>query len=74
MAAALGGELGKARELQVKLNPLHHALFLESNPIPVKWGLYLMKRFGPELRLPLVAMTEPHAATLKSVLAKLALL
>src|SRR5690606_19414255 len=51
--AAMQGELERARELQVRLNPLHRALFLESNPIPVKAALHLMGRFDDEVRLPL---------------------
>ena len=50
--------------IQVRLNALHRLLFVESNPIPVKWALHLMGVFGPEIRLPLT----PHdrAATRRS--------
>jgi len=72
--AARGGDLAKARELQVRLNPLHRLLFVESNPIPVKWALHLMGLFGPELRLPLVPMTEANATKLKAELKALGLL
>ena len=72
--AARAGQLAKAGELQVRLNGLHRLLFIESNPIPVKWALHLMKKFGPEIRLPLTPMSEANAAKLKDELRKLGLL
>ena len=72
--ASRAGEIPKARELQVKLNPLHRALFAESNPIPVKWALYLMKRFTSEIRSPLLPLSDVHAARLEAELGKLGLL
>ncbi|WP_426745245.1 4-hydroxy-tetrahydrodipicolinate synthase [Myxococcus faecalis] len=74
VASARAGDIAKARELQVKLNPLHRLLFVESSPIPVKWGLHLLGLFGPEVRLPLVPMTEPNAAKLAEELRQLGLL
>lgn len=55
--AAGSGANQLASELQVRLNPLHRALFLESNPIPVKAALAALQRFSPELRLPLTSMS-----------------
>nr|WP_228530933.1 MULTISPECIES: 4-hydroxy-tetrahydrodipicolinate synthase [Myxococcaceae] len=72
--AARGGDLARARELQVRMNALHRLLFVESSPIPVKWALHLLGLFGPELRLPLVQMTEPNAQKLQAELKKLGLL
>jgi 4-hydroxy-tetrahydrodipicolinate synthase len=74
VASARGGQHGKALELQVQMNALHRLLFVESNPIPVKWALHLMGRFGPELRLPLTPMAEPHASKLKDELKRLKLI
>jgi 4-hydroxy-tetrahydrodipicolinate synthase len=74
VAAARAGELAKARELQVRMNTLHRLLFVESNPIPVKWALHLMGVFGPEIRLPLTQLTEPNAAKLRDELERLSLL
>ena len=74
VAAGLRGDFAVARELQVKLNKLHHLLFIESNPIPVKWALHLMKLFSPEIRSPLTQLVEPHASNLKAELTKLSLL
>lgn len=72
--AARAGQLAKAGELQVRLNGLHRLLFIESNPIPVKWALHLMKKFGPEIRLPLTPMSDSNAAKLKDELRRLGLL
>jgi 4-hydroxy-tetrahydrodipicolinate synthase len=74
VAAARAGELAKARVLQVRMNELHRLLFIESNPIPVKWALHKLGLFGPELRLPLVPMTEPNARRLEAELKGLGLL
>ncbi len=70
---ALAGDVAGARALQLKLQPLHRLLFIESNPIPVKAALHLMGFFGPELRPPLTEMTEGNAAKLKEALRHLGL-
>ena len=72
--AARASQMARAAELQVKTNGLHRLLFVESSPIPVKWALHLMGKFGPEIRLPLVPMTESNASKLKDELRKLGLL
>ncbi|MBX5481563.1 MAG: 4-hydroxy-tetrahydrodipicolinate synthase [Myxococcaceae bacterium] len=72
--AARAGDLATARALQVRLNRLHQLLFVESNPIPVKRALHLMKKFGPEIRLPLTPMTEANSAKLEAELGRLGLL
>ncbi|NOK14455.1 4-hydroxy-tetrahydrodipicolinate synthase [Corallococcus exercitus] len=74
VAAARSNDIAKARGLQVRMNALHRLLFVESNPIPVKWALHLMGMFGPEVRLPLVQMGEANAAKLKEELTGLGLL
>jgi len=73
VAAARAGDMAKARELQVRMNELHRLLFVEANPIPVKWALHKLGLFGPEVRLPLVPMTEPNARKLEAELRKLGL-
>jgi 4-hydroxy-tetrahydrodipicolinate synthase len=73
VAAARAGERTRARDLQVALNPLHRLLFIEPNPIPVKWALAHLGRFGPELRLPLVPLGEPHTSALSAELSRLGL-
>lgn len=52
-AAAMRGEAAIARAINDRLMPLHKALFIESNPIPVKWALHEMGRMGDGIRLPL---------------------
>jgi 4-hydroxy-tetrahydrodipicolinate synthase len=72
--AARRGDRARAVELQTAMNPLHRLLFIEPNPIPVKWALHLMGMFGPEIRLPLVPLGEPHRTALGAELRKLGLL
>ncbi len=57
-AAALVGDVKKSRELNLKLLPLHQRLFVEANPIPVKWALAEMGMMEPGLRLPLSPLSE----------------
>jgi len=56
-AAALAGDVKKARELNFKLLPLHQKLFVEANPIPVKWAVAQMGLIGAGIRLPLTPMS-----------------
>lgn len=72
-AAALAGDIAKARSLQLKLQPLHRLLFCESNPTPVKMALHLMGMFANELRAPLLPMTQDNAAKLDAELGRLGL-
>lgn len=62
------GNLAEAQRLNRELFPLHRALFLESNPIPVKMALAFMGKMSMEMRLPLYPMGEEHTAQLKAVL------
>ncbi|SJZ54790.1 4-hydroxy-tetrahydrodipicolinate synthase [Garciella nitratireducens] len=58
----------KSLELQLKTNPLNHALFIETNPIPIKTAMNLLGfKVGP-LRLPLVDMEEKNLEKLKQAL------
>jgi len=59
------GDLSKARMLHHKMSPLIDALFLETNPIPVKAALAMMGKIAYELRLPLCRMGEKSEAILK---------
>ena len=52
------GNLAVAQSQQIRFAPLVRALFLETNPMPVKHALWKMGRIGPELRLPLVPCDE----------------
>ena len=66
--AGLAKEWDKASELQLKLVPLIRALFVETNPIPVKTALALMGKCEFDLRLPLVQMAEGNVAKLTTAL------
>ena len=55
--AAVAGEVPAARALNERLMPLHTKLFIESNPIAVKWGLAAMGRIRNELRLPMTPLS-----------------
>ena len=50
--------LSKAKEINEKLMPLHKALFIESNPSPVKYAASLLNLSSDEVRLPLVKVTD----------------
>jgi 4-hydroxy-tetrahydrodipicolinate synthase len=52
----------KAKDLQSKLMPLHKSLFVESNPIPVKWALHEMGKISEGIRLPLTELGSSHRA------------
>jgi 4-hydroxy-tetrahydrodipicolinate synthase len=72
--AALGGLDEEAERIDAELAPLHQALFLESNPIPVKWALHEMGRIGEGIRLPLTTLSEAYHEPLRAALAQLGLL
>jgi 4-hydroxy-tetrahydrodipicolinate synthase len=62
-AAALAGDFETARALDAALQPLHKDLFVEANPIPVKWAVARMGLIGNAIRLPLVDLTPVHHDT-----------
>jgi len=57
-AACLEGDVQKARELHFKLLGLHTKLFVEANPIPVKWAVAQMGLIGMGIRLPLAPLSQ----------------
>jgi 4-hydroxy-tetrahydrodipicolinate synthase len=62
-AAALAGDLATARSIDASLQGLHRDLFVESNPIPVKWAVARMGLIGNGIRLPLVELSSVHEET-----------
>ncbi len=68
------GDYNKAREIHYQLLELNNAMFLETNPIPVKTALGLMKKISPELRMPLSPMSQSNLEKLKKVMAKYTLI
>ena len=66
--AFLSGDWKRARDIHLKLFPLCQAMFLETNPIPVKTAMALMGMIGGELRMPLCPMSEANLSKLKAAL------
>ena len=62
-AAALSGDMAAARAIDLSLRPLHKDLFVEANPIPVKWAVARMGLIGNAIRLPLVELSAAHHDT-----------
>ena len=72
--AARAGDVETARGLDRELTSLNQALFVESNPIPVKWALQRMGRIGSGIRQPLLGLAEVHQAQVESALKALGVL
>jgi len=66
--AALSGDLARARELNGRLLGLHQKLFVEANPIPVKWALAEMGHIASGIRLPLLPLSASYHDTLRVAL------
>jgi len=67
-AAAIAGDRAKAAEINERLMPLHKGLFVEANPIPVKWALHEMGLIPPGIRLPLTPLSEQYHETVRQAL------
>ena len=67
-AAALAGDLKRARRLNAELLPLHFKLFVEPNPVPAKWALAKAGRIGGGIRLPLVPLSKQNEAIVQGAL------
>lgn len=72
--AFLSGDWKRARELHLKLFPLSQAMFIETNPIPVKTALAMMGKIREEFRLPLCSMVEANRKKLEAALRNYGLL
>ncbi len=66
--AAMAGDTKRAMEIQFKLLPLHKDLFIEANPIPVKWAVARLKLCGGTLRLPMTPLTAANEAALEGAM------
>jgi len=66
--AALQGDRIKAQAINDRLAPLHRDLFIESNPIPVKWALHQMGLIPPGIRLPLTPLSEAGQAPVRQAM------
>ena len=72
--SAMSGQSDLAKELNKKLENLHNNLFLEANPIPVKWALHKMGKCHKGIRLPLLLLSEEYQSVILADLEKLGLL
>jgi len=72
--AARDGQMARAEQLHRRLYPLFKNLFIESNPSPAKYALSLTLGLSPEVRLPLVEMSEDHRKLVRATLTDLGLL
>ena len=66
--AAMAGNVQKAMEIQFKLMPVHKNLFVEANPIPVKWAMARMGLCGGTLRLPMTTLSPAAQPAVESAL------
>jgi len=67
-AAALAGELARARALNFRLLGLHRKLFVEANPIPVKWAVAQLGLIEGGIRLPLTPLSAEHHETVSEAM------
>ena len=72
--SAMSGQSELAKELNKKLESLHEHLFLEANPIPVKWALYKMGKCHKGIRLPLLVLSEEYQTVILADLETLELI
>ena len=72
--AAIAGDRQKAMEIQFRLLPVHKQLFVEANPIPVKWAMARMSLCGGTLRLPMTPLAQAHEAVVEQALKSAGLL
>lgn len=66
--AAISGDVVTARDINTKLLALHQKLFVEANPIPVKWVLEQMGKIQSGIRLPLVPLSPTYHDTLRNAM------
>ncbi len=66
--AAMAGDVARAKEIQFKLLAVHKAMFVEANPIPVKWALTAMGKMKPGIRLPLTTLVTGAQEQVKQAL------
>lgn len=72
--AALAGDAATATAIQMRLLPLHRRLFVEANPIPVKWAAARLGLCGGTLRLPMTELEAAHQALVEAALVETGLL
>jgi 4-hydroxy-tetrahydrodipicolinate synthase len=66
--AAMAGDVKRAMDIQFKLMPLHKNLFVEANPIPVKWAVARLHLCGGAVRLPLTELTTTNVPVVEAAM------
>ena len=66
--AAVAGDAAKAMAIQLRLLPIHKHLFVEANPIPLKWAMARLGLCGPTLRLPMTPMEKANEPVVEAAL------
>jgi len=66
--AALAGDRARAMQIQFQLMPLHKQLFIEANPIPLKWAMARLGLCGPALRLPMTPLSAVNQPAVEAAL------
>jgi 4-hydroxy-tetrahydrodipicolinate synthase len=66
--AAIRGDIAEAMRIQFQLMPMHKHLFVEANPIPVKWAMNRMGLCGPTLRLPMTELSDSQRPVVEAAL------
>jgi len=66
--AAMAGDARRAIQIQMQLLPVHKHLFVEANPIPVKWAMARMGLCGGTLRLPMTTLSQGNEAVVENAL------
>ena len=72
--AAIAGDVKTAMAIQKRLLPLHKQLFIEANPIPVKWAVSQMGLCGPTMRLPMTDLTAANQPVVRQALTDVGLI
>ncbi|MFA5120415.1 4-hydroxy-tetrahydrodipicolinate synthase [Zavarzinia sp.] len=72
--AALSGDFAKALTIQDRLAPLNEAMFVETNPSPVKWGAARLGLCTPELRLPMIPISTATEARMEAAMRRAGIL
>jgi 4-hydroxy-tetrahydrodipicolinate synthase len=73
-AATLKGDYAGALKLQDRLMPLHHAMFVETSPGPVKYAVSLLGHCLPDARLPMIPVVESTKKTVRAAMVHAGLL
>jgi len=66
--AAMAGDVKRAMAIQFKLMPVHKNLFVEANPIPLKWAMTRMGLCGGTMRLPMTRLTTSNEHVVENAL------